>query len=122
MRRGKETLNIKKRQRHWNSILRDLNRSLWHDGLWKGRFYAHQVDRRLQIEGQYLYGTIAVEFVDRETGKHVVHYFRISELEFTGLPLWEAMNDFIVVYCHAWDTEPRITRATTIDYRGCHKW
>lgn len=116
------SLNRKKRQRRINAIIRQMNRAIWEDELWKGRFYARQVDRRFYVEDDYLYGMIQIELVDRETGKCVTHYFRLSEFTYSSWHLWEAMNDFIVVHCHVWETEPRITRATTIDYRGCHKW
>ena len=114
-----ETTNIKKIQRRINRTVRRMNKSIYDDELWKARFYAHQTDRIVQMSDDhtYVHMRIEIEFVDRETGITMRRWFRRGELEGFSASFWETMNDFIVVYCHAWETEPRITRATTIDYR-----
>ena len=115
-----ETTDVKKIQRRINRIVRGMNKSIYNDPLWKARFYAHQTDRIVQSSDDHtwIYMRIELEFIDKETGTTFRRWFRKEELMGYGCALFETMNDFIVVNCLAWDTEPRITRETTIDYRG----
>ena len=119
MRGWLETTKIKKIQRRINQIVRKMNKSIYDDPLWKARFYARQTDRIVQTsdDHSWIYMRVELEFVDRETGITFRRWFRREEFVGWNSALFETMNDFIVVHCHAWDTEPRITRATTIDYR-----
>ena len=114
------TTNPKKIQRRVNKVIRELNKNIYNDDLWKGRFYARQIDRRLYIfdDKSWLYGDFYIVFTDKETGRQYYHWFRKEDFLGSAHRVWEAMNDFIAVYCRVWEADPRPTRATTIDYRG----
>ena len=118
MYKWKTSTNLKKIQRSVNKTIRYLNESLEKDELWKGRFYAHQLERRVYREPDALYVKFLFEFVDRQTGKFAYYWF--NEIDLNGIStwrLWERMNSFIVDYVNAWAESPRPNRATSIDYR-----
>lgn len=114
------TKNLKKIQRRVNKIIRELNKNIYNDELWKARFYARQVDRRcvLSEDKSWLHADFYIEFIDKETGRRYYHWFRKEDFFCSAYRVWEAMNDFIAIKCRVWDVEPRITREITIDYRG----
>ena len=113
-------MKLKKIQRHVNKIIRDLNKNIYDDDLWKARFYARQVDRRvfLSDDQSWLYVDFYIKFIDKETGREYYHWFRKEDFYGSAYRVWEQMNDFIAVRCRVWETQPRLTRETTIDYRG----
>lgn len=115
-----ETKDLKKIQRRVNKIIRELNKDIYDDELWKARFYARQIDRRcvLSDDRSWLHIDFYIEFIDKETNRRYYHWFRKEDFLGSSWRVWEAMNDFIAVRCRVWDKEPRITRMTTIDYRG----
>lgn len=118
MYKWKTSTNLKKIQRSVNKTIRYLNESLEKDELWKGRFYAHQLDRIVYREPDALYVKFLLEFVDRQTGKFAHYWF--NEIDLNGISvwrLWEKMNSFIVDYVSVWRESPYPTRATSIDYR-----
>ena len=114
-----ETKNLKKIQRRINSIVRDMNTTIYNDPLWKGRFYVRQLDRKVELsdDKSWLHVLFYFEFIDKETNHRYYHWFRKEDMLGSGWRFWEAMNDFIVVKCHVWDADERPTRDTTIDYR-----
>lgn len=120
MYKWKTTMKLKKIQRSVNQIIRELNKNIYNDDLWKGRFYARQVDRRVALsdDKSWLYCDFYIEFTDKETNRKYYHWFRREDFCGSAYRVWEQMNDFIAVRCHVWETEPRITKETTIDYRG----
>lgn len=103
--------NRKKHQRKLNKILRDINKNIEQDDLWRGRFYAKQGNyshfyRYEDGSGWELY--VVIELRDRFTGQ--IH--RIGESVnhwgmWHGSHMWEAMNEFIVERCSAWELTPR---------------
>ena len=82
MKNWKTTTNRKKIQRHFNKVIRDMNRTIERDELWLGRFYCYQTDVafRNAEDGTYTYATIAVEFIDRKSGKAMHSIFRKEDL------------------------------------------
>lgn len=118
----KITLKHKKIQRHINGVIRDLNRSLEHDNLWLGRFYAHQKRIRYEMaeDGSYCYAVVELEFVDRKTGKTLTRYFRKEDFMGSTYKIWCAMNDFIVEHCKVWSEDPRPSIHNPWDYRKAH--
>lgn len=103
------TVNRKKRQRRFVRYLRQINKNVMDDDLWRGRFEMWQVDaewithgfRGITSDGREFfdpYGILIakVRITDKLTGKteeYVVNTNITDRLE--GHDLWEFMNDFI---------------------------
>lgn len=103
------TLNRKKRQRRFVRYLRQINKNVMDDNLWRGRFEMRQVDaewithsfRGITSDDREFfdpYGILIakVRITDKLTGKteeYVVNTNITDRLE--GCDLWEFMNDFI---------------------------
>jgi hypothetical protein len=118
MKNWKTTTNVKKIQRHVNSIVRAMNKNIYNDELWKGRFYVRQTKRRVEKEDDWVYVRFEMEFVDRQTGKTKKYYYDKSDM--LGTSTWkffQDVNDFIVEVCDVWREDPRPNRETSIDYR-----
>ena len=121
MQSWKTTTNRKKIQRYINKVVRALNKNIYNDPLWKGRFYMQQTKCLSCIDNGWLYMNLEFVLVDRETGIKKYIWLRKDDFMGTTRRVWEALNDFMVVDCKVWDVEPRITRETTKDYRGYYK-
>ena len=103
------TLNRKKRQRRFVHYLRQINKNIMDDGLWRGRFEMRQVGaewvthsfRGITSDGREFYDPYGiliakVKINDKLTGKteeYVVNTNITDRLE--GYDLWEFMNNFI---------------------------
>ena len=103
------TLNRKKRQRRFVRYLRQINKNVMDDDLWRGRFEMRQVGAEWVMDGfrgitsdgrEFFdpYGILIakVKIKDKLTGKteeYVVNTNITDRLE--GYDLWEFMNDFI---------------------------
>ena len=120
MYRWKLTTNRKKIQRHINKEIRDLNRTIERDELWRGRFYCKQIDIafRSSEDGTYTYAAIGVEFIDRKSGKAMHSIFRKEDLMGTAWRLWEKMNYFITEWCEVWEEDPRPSIKNPWDYKA----
>lgn len=91
--------NRKRHQREMNKIMRELNKNIEKDDLWKGRFYVRQVASQWyeyeDKSGAELW--VVLQFYDKETGiskeiADTVNHWRY----FDGNHLWWEMNNFIV--------------------------
>ena len=103
------TLNRKKRQRRFVRYLRQINKNIMDDGLWRGRFEMRQVGAEwitqsfigITPDGREFYDTYGiliakVKIKDKLTGEteeYVVNTNITDRLE--GYDLWEFMNNFI---------------------------
>ena len=103
------TVNRKKRQRRFVRYLRQINKNVMDDDLWRGRFEMRQVGaewithgfRGITSDGREFfdpYGILIakVRITDKLTGKteeYVVNTNITDRIE--GNDLWEFMNDFI---------------------------
>ena len=103
------TVNRKKRQRRFVRYLRQINKNVMDDDLWRGRFEMRQVGAEwvtqsfigITPDGREFfdpYGILIakVKIKDKLTGKteeYVVNTNITDRLE--GYDLWEFMNDFI---------------------------
>ena len=115
----KTTTNVKKIQRHVNSIVRAMNKKIYDDELWKGRFYVHQTSRRVEKEDDWIYVRIELECVDRQTGRTKKYYYDKSDMMGPStMKFSRDVNDFIVKVCKVWKEDPCPNKATSIDYRG----
>lgn len=119
MKYWKETVKKKKIQRHINSILREMNRSIERDELWLGRFYCQQrqIFWDMSEDGTYRYALLKVEFIDRKTGKTFEKWFHKEDFMGSTWKIWEAMNSFIVEHCDVWNENPRPSIENPWDYR-----
>ena len=120
MQNWKTTTNRKKIQRHINKEIRDLNRTLERDPLWRGRFYCKQTDIAF-VKGNdntYTCAIVGVEFIDRKSGKRMHHLFRKEDFMGTTWRLWERMNYFITERCDVWEEDPRPSIKNPWDYKA----
>lgn len=112
------SLKRKKHQRQVNQFVRELNHAIENDPLWKGRFYARQIQSSFFIyedrSGGRLY--FRLRFFDKQKMK----YFDIPGWFEDGLffrsKISKAMNEYIIHLSGVWDENP--TYETTRDYRG----
>ena len=98
--------NRKRHQHAMNAIVRQLNRNIEQDDLWKGRFYARQVASGWRIyedkSGAEL--IVTLRFYDKVTGITKDYYGIANELRrWNGFRVWHLMNDFIVEDVKAWE-------------------
>ena len=105
----KFSFNRKKRQRRFVRYLRQINKNVMDDDLWRGRFEMRQVGAEwitqsfigITPDGREFYDTYGiliakVRIRDKLTGKteeYTVNTNITDRLE--GYDLWEFMNDFI---------------------------
>lgn len=101
--------NAKVHQRRMNRAMRELNKNIENDSLWRGRFYVHQVARQRYVyeDGSGMELWVTLEFVDRKTGRtkqllETVNYWT----SFCSRLFWEA-NTFIVEDVNVWAEDPR---------------
>jgi hypothetical protein len=100
----------KRYQRALNHAIRDLNKNIAEDNLWKGRFYFFQKDARWEEfpdgSGGILHAYI--RGYDKATG-----YYRDCKIEyapfltFANWHIWDFGNQFIVEDVRVWDEIPR---------------
>ena len=98
----------KRHQRAMNDIMRQINRNVENDPLWKGRFYVRQIASQWSEyedkSGAELW--VVLRFYDKKTGitkevAETVNHWRY----FNGSHMWWAMNNFIVEDVRVWDEE-----------------
>ncbi len=101
--------NTKVHQRRMNRAMRELNKNIENDSLWRGRFYVHQIARQRYVyeDGSGMELWVILEFVDRKTGRtkqllETVNYWT----SFCSRLFWEA-NTFIVEDVNVWAEDPR---------------
>lgn len=103
------TVNRKKRQRRFVRYLRQINKNIMDDDLWRGRFEMRQIDaqwvseniKRFTIDGREfrdIYWTLIakVRITDKLTGKAEEYFVNTNSTDvLEGYDLWRLMNDFI---------------------------
>lgn len=106
------SLNKKKHQRAMNALVRDMNKNIATDDLWRGRFYVRQI----YAPQWYIYNDrsgaelfVHLKFYDKKTGRTYLYADNVNGWRHcNGWRLWEKMNWFIVEYCDAWkNDDPR---------------
>lgn len=102
--------NRKKHQRKMNKLVRDLNKNIELDNLWRGRFYIRQVATQwYQYSDKSGYELwVVLELRDRKTGKakqiaETVNHWNMWH----GSKLFWEMNTFIVEDVDVWSEDPR---------------
>ena len=112
----------KKLQRKFNRLMREVNRNINNDNLWRGRFYLTQIktDYATYNDGSGEKMLVTFAAVDKKTKMFCPAIMSsISLYVCNGYKLWEFMNWFIVEYIKAWESENPIDDAT--DYSRCPK-
>lgn len=115
--------NAKVHQRRMNRAMRELNKTIENDSLWRGRFYVHQIARQRQVyeDGSGMELWVTLELVDRKTGRtkqmlETVNYWT----SFCSRLFWE-MNSFIVEDVNVWAEDPRPGTPEWYDNMDCIK-
>lgn len=110
--------NRKKQQRKVNKIIKEANRRMKEDSLWRGRFQIKQLrsDYRPFPRDYSDYGSfyVELEFVDKKTGKTKRSWYH-PPLFFKNY-IYTLLNDFIVVYCDVWSEKPCPREQTEVYY------
>ena len=106
----KSSLNKRKLKRAINKEIRSLNKNIYNDSIWMGRFVVHQESLFIhQFEDKSgLYAEITVKFIDKLTKIEDVQKFSDADL-FFGKHFW-LMNKFITEYCKASLDNPKDIR------------
>jgi hypothetical protein len=98
----------KKMQRKLNKEIRNMNKSLKQDSLWRGRFFVFQryadFIKYSDNSGCFLFATL--RFCDKLTGNYwdTVYTYESDCFDLCSLPY--LMNKFIVELCDVWHEEP----------------
>ena len=96
--------NRRNHQRWLNAYCRAVNKNIYDDDLWRGRFVVEQLATAMDWfedkSGGLLYCTL--QFRDKKTGRTKI--WRTDALEVNWKMFWE-MNDFIVKDCAVWENE-----------------
>lgn len=108
MKRWIYSCNRKRHQRAINKAIKNMNKNIENDNLWKGRFYCRQIyspywERYEDRSGGIMH--VNVEFCDKKTQKRWIQLFNTNDIQ--GWKFWCAMNDFIVKHIKVWDEDPR---------------
>ena len=89
---------VKKYQRYVNKRIRNINKAIEKDNLWRGRFIIHQVESffiPFQDKGGTLY--LVLEIIDKSNGLKRLCFTDHFSIDYIGATL----NEFIVSEYHA---------------------
>lgn len=114
------TANRRKQQRRLNKAMRIMNKNIYNDTLWRGRFYVHSGETQFQrYEDNSGYELVCeLIFTDKKTGKTISDYGTVNEwVTYGGNKLFRRMNDFIIEDCKVWNENPN-PRCQVNDYRN----
>ena len=111
------SFNRKKHQRRVNQYVRQINKNVANDDLWRGRFVMRQVGSPVFYIYEDKSGAtlerVHLVITDLKTGREV-HAIESSHdwCFWQGSKLWHFMNDAIVEYLDVWrkDSDPRDLR------------
>lgn len=109
-------MNKKKLHRKVNAYVKTINKNIYNDELWKGRF----IIREYHFQAiSYGFNDFTEYFrfilIDKQTSKTKITGWYSSFQILTLNCLWLDMNDFITKDIDVWKEKP--TRLTTKDYR-----
>lgn len=108
----------KKQQRKVNKIIKEANRRMKNDSLWRGRFQIKQLrsDYRPFPRDDWDYGDfyVELEFVDKKTGKTKRNW--CHPLFLFENYIYAQLNDFIVIDCDVWKEKPGPYEQTEVYY------
>lgn len=104
----------KNHQRWLNKLCREMNKNVYNDDLWLGRFVVEQKATWMHWFEDGSGGMLRVhlQFRDKKTGRTRDWWGGCLSLEHE---MWRVMNNFIIEDCKVWDEDPYENR---IDFRG----
>lgn len=115
-----DSLKRKKHQRKVTRAIRNMNKDIERDELWRGRFFARTLKTDYKIfpdkSGAVIY--VLLQFCDKKTGLARTEFF--DEWAIMKWRMYWSMNDFIVNYCDAWkDNSPKYDKTdyTKIEFK-----
>lgn len=110
--------NRKNHQRWLNKCCREMNRNIYEDDLWLGRFVVEQKSSWMEWFEDGSGGMLHthLQFRDKKTGQTKDWWGSCLSLEWK---MWWEMNKFITEDCDVWRKEPDI-RENRIDFRNVH--
>ena len=90
------------KQRKINKIVRNMNKNLQEDNLWRGRFIVHQIysDWESYEDGSGGCLRVTLNVRDKKTGVNKNYYFDNYSWSWD---LFQYVNDFIIYDSHVWD-------------------
>ncbi len=99
-------------QRKINRYVRQMNRNLKEDNLWRGRFVVHQVYSDWESFSDNSGGRlqVALNVRDKKTGVNRSFYFDSYDYPWK---LFSEVNDFIIYDSHVWDNIQEVKEDTT---------
>ena len=110
----------KKLQKEVNKVIKSMNFAIKNDPLWKGRYYAKQINAVFKnfYDGSGIEMKFVLRFIDRKTSKNKDFYFDTftGGVRFLHWELFDTMNNFII-NSGVWNENPRPTYDNTPDYR-----
>lgn len=108
----------KKHQRTANKAIQAMNRNIYNDDLWKGRFYARMKRTDWQLYEDHSGGELycLIELIDKKTDLRRVVSFTANELKNFSWNFFKEMNNFIVEDVDVWKENPKPN--TTEDFRN----
>ena len=117
MKHWKSTTDVKKIQRHVNRCIRHMNKVIEEDELWRGRFFARQIERYVRREKDWVQVGFHMRFYDKKTKITQDFYYQKTDFFICCHKPWLDMNNFIVETCNVWQEDPRPSIKDAIDYR-----
>ena len=99
---------VKKRQKRFNKIVRMMNKNIAKDKLWKGRFFARQLGRRVEAYEDGSGATIRfkIGLYDKKTKLYAYGFIDDYNVRmFTNYAINSMMNKFIVDTLDVWHNE-----------------
>ena len=118
---SKTSQNQKNHQRALNKLVRVINKNIYNDPLWKGRFEIRQYKawwRPYWEEPDYYVFYAQFIFYDKKTKKtYLTDIKSANDWQFLGgYKLWLEMNDFIL-NSGFWEEKPRPTYENAPNFR-----
>jgi hypothetical protein len=116
-------LSSRKRKRHQraiNKVVRELNKQIENDSLWRGRFVVRQIRSNFTTfeDGSGAVLVAILRFYDKKTG--ITDDIYVDSFAFTmwgGSRVFWVMNEFIVNTCDVWNSKNEDPRKDNTDYR-----
>lgn len=114
--------NRQKHQRRINHFMRQINKNIEKDELWRGRFVVQQdCAQWLPYEDNSSWELhVVLKFIDKKTKKTWIgiHGSVNSLCWGNAYKLWQAMNTFIIDICNVWEVDGReALKADKTDYK-----
>ena len=111
--------NRKVHQRKLNKLVKDINKNIQDDDLWKGRYFIRQYSAEFQKYEDNSGGELFVylRFYDKKDMKYQTFFGDSCAIcHFGGYRLWMTMNSFITEISSAWQNGASPFKQTDFEY------